>query len=178
MTNICIEDKNLFFHYLKVQVFNECRHAYILELAHSVIESQSRLLVQEYSNRDTFKQFLVSMCFDYDNPYNVNGVKGSIFVNNNDIGIDVIDNNSLVTIPNMSEIDTLLVQGMQSDVMSLVYSKYNKLFGDVIEESDLDKKKFYESIYKLICNSSTNDYQLCHDRVSELGKELYLIKRR
>ena len=74
--------------------------------------------------------------------------------------------------------DLLLIQGMPHVVMNLYGANINKLFGDVIEESDTNYKSLYEAIFKLISTSSTHDYELCHDKVSELGKELYLIKRR
>ena len=63
-------------------------------------------------------------------------------------------------------------------LLSLYGAKTNKIFGDVIEEDDTDYKRLYEAIYKLISEQTSHKYVLCHDKISELKKELYLIKRK
>ena len=186
MNEIYIQDRILFFDYLRSNGIN-LENLNVLEHAHSTIESQSLILVSKYGEQ--CRQYLVAKCFDSNNKYNVKGIKGNLYMRNCELKINssqYIFENHLYKTRQLLDIkkdipkkfDLLLIQGMPHVVMNLYGANINKLFGDVIEESDTNYKSLYEAIFKLISTSSTHDYELCHDKVSELGKELYLIKRR
>lgn len=188
MDKIYIEDKTLFLDYLESKRVDLIK-PYILETAPSVIESLSRLLVQKY--KENSKQYLVSGSFDYDNPYNVKGTKGYIYLKNLDININnskiLFEENSFrhnklnQKLPKTTDFDVLLIQGMPDLLFELYGARINKLFGDVLnvgDENFNNYKRLYEAIFRLIKDSSTHEYELCHDTINELGKELYLIKRR
>jgi len=186
MNNVYIEDNELFFKYLQQQCAKTLEKSYVLECALSVIESQSRLLVE-----NNYRQFLVSRCFDKNNPYNVQGTKGVLYLKNYEVKINELKSlfeehlyktKTLLQIkkkqPKSCDFNVLLIQGLPNLTMGLYGARINKIFGDVINEDNIEYKRLYEAIYNLVCKSSTHEYELCHDKVSELGKELYLIKRR
>lgn len=183
------EDKVLFFNYLENNGLNSLNKPYILEYAYSILESQSKLIVEKYS--EEIKQYLVSRCFKENNPYKVKGINGSLYLKNYDIKIETSKSifeeplyrtKKLLNLkkqePKISNCNTLLIQGMPSLVLKLYGTKLNKIFGDVIDENDNNYKRLYEAIYRLITETSSHEYELCHDKISELKKEIYLIKRK
>lgn len=183
------DDKVLFFNYLESNGLNSLYKPYILEYAPNILESQSKLIVEKYVEQ--IKQYLVSRCFDEHNPYRVKGTRGVLYLKNHDIKINTAESifeehlyktKKLFELkkeePKTSDFNVLLIQGMPNVVLNLYGTKMNKIFGDVIDEDDNNYKRLYEAIYKLVCESSYHEYELCHDKISELKKELYLIKRR
>ena len=140
-----------------------------------------------------FSQFLVSREFVYQNSEDVNGALGYLSVDKETTKIVIprtresdryfkkgnfIFRTYKYKIPEIWEFDTLLVRGMQEELLNYYMSSLNKVFGDTVVLGSPNYKGFYEAIVRLINNNSSDEYILCHDTVREKNRELYLVKKR
>lgn len=180
MYKTTIEKRNLFFKYLEEVGLDPAQNQNILEIAPSIVASQSILLVERYG--DLYKQFLVSKGFEQE-PFkevSVNGILGQVVLEKGDLAVPVSFRDKLLSflkILKSSPFDTLLVQGQIDEAYSLIRARQQLLFGDVCEKHDYETRKVYYDLIKAIQRYNTyGDYKLCHERKD--NNEYYLIKRK
>ncbi len=176
-----VQNRDLFFKFLEENGLSPETNKSILEIAPSVIQSQSALLVEKYGK--LYNQFLLSRRFEYGNKYGVKGAVGGALLHRGKTLI-MCDNlnkislcNERVEQPIEEDFDTLLIQGQIDDAYSLSYSKLSLLFGDVLDTHDINKLNAYKELFRLI-NNKFGNYELVRETLLTEGKEAVLIKRK
>lgn len=180
MSEITIENRNLFFEYLEEQGLSPDKNKSILEVAPSILTSQSFCLVEKYG--ELYKQFLVSRRFEQESfkGIPVKGMLGQLILEKGDLAVPVPTRDKLRSYYNVlkhAPFDTLLIQGQMDDAYSLVKARQQLLFGDVCEKPDYVTRKAYYDLVKVIqMYNEYGEYEMHHDRKD--NHEYYLIMRK
>lgn len=180
MSEITIEKRNLFFKYLEEEGLSPEKNRSILEVAPSILTSQSFCLVEKYGK--LYKQFLVSRRFEQESfkGVPVKGMLGQVILEKGNLVVPVPTRDKLrgyYNILKCAPFDTLLIQGQMDDAYALVKTRQQLLFGDVCEKHDYVTKKAYYDLVKAIQRyNEYGEYEMHHD--GKDNHEYYLIMRK
>lgn len=180
MYKITLEKRDLFFKYLEEVGLDPAQNQSILEVAPSMVTSQSMLLAKRYGR--LYKQFLVSRGLEQE-PFKgvpINGILGKVVLKKGDLAVPIPFRDRLQAyykIFKYGPFDTVLIQGQVDDAYSLIRVRQQLLFGDVCDKHDYETRKVYLDLIKAIQKyNNYGEYELCHDR--EGNYEYYLVKRK
>lgn len=183
MFQITTVKRDAFFQYLEKEGLVLGKNYNILEVAPSILLSQSLLIQKKYA--ELYRQFLVSRRFkqDYDlvnSTGEIKGIRG--MVECEDADVRVIPNKrgfrSFYSIFQAEPFDTLLIQGQPEETYNLVRARQYLLFGDTCEIGDREVRDYYRDLLKVVkeYNPYGEDYELVHD--TRRSCEYYLIRNK